>query len=84
MLLSHPDRALLDEYSGKAGAIIKKESRTARKAHPDAHHNNMQTLLRSHWMSHHATRGADILVNPDDGKCKIAVGARGFAQAVMT
>jgi hypothetical protein len=81
---SHPDRVSSDRYSGKAGIIFKMQSRTARKTHPDAHYNNMQALLLRHWMSYHAKRGVDILFISDDDKCKIAVGAPGLAQAVIT
>jgi hypothetical protein len=84
MYQSHPDRVSSDRYSGKAGIIFKMQSRTVRKAHPDAHYNNMQALLLRHWMSHHAKKGVDILFISDDDKCKIAVGAPGFAQAVNT
>jgi hypothetical protein len=81
---SHPDHVSAERYSGKAGIVFRMQSRTARKAHPDAHYNNMQALLLRHWMCHHAKKGINVLFISDDDKCKIPVGAPGFAQSAIT
>jgi hypothetical protein len=81
---SHPDNVSSERYSGKAGIVFRMQSRTARKAHPDAHYTNMQALLLRHWMCHHAKKGTNVLFMSDDDKCKIPVGAPGFAQSAIT
>lgn len=81
---SHPDRLVSDRYSGRAGIIFKIQCRSARKVHDDAHYNNMQAVLLRCWMAHLSQAGVPVLFISDDDKCKIAVGAPGFAQTAIS
>jgi hypothetical protein len=80
---SHPDRLVSDRLSGRAGIVFKVQSRTARKAHVDAHYNNMQALLLRAWVGNIAAQGYDICFISDDDKCKIPVGAPGLPQTAL-
>lgn len=81
---AHPDRLAADLYSGKAGIKYAMQARTARKTHPDAHYNNMQSLLLRDWIAHIQQSGTEVLFISDDDKCKISVGAPGYAQTAVT
>lgn len=84
MCPSHPGRVTSSRYSSKLKIIFRMQSRSARKLHMDAHYVNVQSVLKREWACDLAGRGVDILFISDDDRCKIPVGAPGFAQASVS